>query len=446
MFRILFVVSCLVNSICLFLLSFACNVPNVPKIANYFGTKSRYEEVNPYLINDINAVNESLVKPPSPGCQAVHLSAIIRHGTRFPTTNNIRRMRKFHDLVISLAASNDSCVQQIKTWNMWYTDDMDGRLVRKGRKDLWHLAVRLTKSFPSLLTEENLREGRIKFITSSKHRCVNSTIAFKEGLADTLHTSDSNVEYIINDALMRFFDQCLRFVEKSKAAAVEVDNFKSGAHMRRVQEKIADRLQIPYGNITNDMVEAAFYLCSYEFSIKGESSPWCQLFDEVDAKTIEYAGDLKHYWKKGYGHDINSKSSCILFQDLFSRLDKAAQERRSGEQLSEVVTVQVGHAETLLPLLTLLGFFKDNEQLTATNFDKQDGRAFRTSHIMPYAANLLVTLYDCPEGFRLQFRLNEKPLTLPGIADPAPTYQAVREHYSILLSGCDQETVCKLSK
>lgn len=36
-----------------------------------------------------------------------------------------------------------------------------------------------------------------------------------------------------------------------------------------------------------DSVEAAFYLCSYEFTILKVNSPWCQLFDEVDAQVLE---------------------------------------------------------------------------------------------------------------------------------------------------------------
>lgn len=43
---------------------------------------------------------------------------------------------------------------------------------------------------------------------------------------------------------------------------------------------------------------------------------------------MEYANDLKQFWKRGYGHDINSKSSCILFHDLFSRLEKAVSDHK----------------------------------------------------------------------------------------------------------------------
>ena len=45
-------------------------------------------------------------------------------------------------------------------------------------------------------------------------------------------------------------------------------------------------------------------------------------------QVMEYANDLKQFWKRGYGYDINSKASCILFHDVFSRLNKAADENK----------------------------------------------------------------------------------------------------------------------
>ncbi|XP_052009823.1 multiple inositol polyphosphate phosphatase 1a [Xyrauchen texanus] len=419
----------------------------IPAIARYFGTKGRYEEVNPYLIDDILDIKKSLVKLPSLKCYAIHLTAVIRHGTRFPTTKNILKMRKFYDLVVRYASGNLNCLWEIKSnWKMWYRDEMDGRLVDKGREDHKHLAQRLIRWFPSLLTKENLRRGRVKLITSSKHRCVNSTIAFRAGLMEGLNIQ-VELEHAVNDTLMRYFDQCERFVkevENNKSALEEVKYFNEGPEMKRTMEKMADRLEVPYANITDDSVEAAFYLCAYEFTIKGLNSPWCQLFDKVDAEVMEYSGDLKQYWKRSYGHEINSKSSCILFHDLFHRLDRVVAQINSDGVVSEVVTVQVGHAETLIPLLTLLDLFKDDIPLNSTNFATQQNRIFRSGHIVPYAANLLVVLYQCPDGIRMGVRINEKPLTLPGLSDSVPLYEDVKKHYSALLGGCDQETVCKI--
>ncbi|XP_037637253.1 multiple inositol polyphosphate phosphatase 1-like [Sebastes umbrosus] len=428
--------------------------PDIPAIAKYFNTKGRYEEVNPYLIEDILAVNRSILQPPSAQCQEIHLTAIIRHGTRYPTSKIVKEMQQLSNIVLHNASGVESWLPEIQTqWTIQYTEDMDGRLVQKGVNDHKHLAVRLSKLFPSLISEEKLRGGFIKFMTSSKHRCINSTLSFKAGLTELWAITDKEFDHEVNDALMRFFDQCTRFVQEvdnNPSALSEVDKFKQGPEMRRVQQKVADHLGAPYSLITQDMAEAAFYLCAYEFAIKAVNSPWCQLFDEDDAKVMDYASDLREFWKRGYGYDINSKSSCILFHDVFSRLNKAASENKSGQQVTEAVTVQVGHADTLLPLLTLLGFFKDSDALTSTNYATQTQRSFRTSHMLPYAANLLLVLYDCGGGdLRLQPLLNEKPVTFPGLTEQQasmPLYQDVRENYRELLQGCDFETECQLFK
>ena len=158
---------------------------SIPTIARYFTTKGRYEEVNPHLIGDIYAVNTSVLQALSPGCREMHLSAIIRHGTRYPTSKNVEKMQRLYNLIVHNASGNAIWVREIKEkFVMRYTEEMDGRLADKGVLDHKHLAVRLSKLFPSLVSREKLRGGKISFVTSSKHRCVNSTLAFKRGLTD----------------------------------------------------------------------------------------------------------------------------------------------------------------------------------------------------------------------------------------------------------------------
>lgn len=62
------------------------------------------------------------------------------------------------------------------------------------------------------------------------------------------------LEPAVNDALMRYFDQCERFVkevENNKSALEEVKRFKEGPEMKRVMAKMADRLKVPYASITD---------------------------------------------------------------------------------------------------------------------------------------------------------------------------------------------------
>ncbi|XP_029383984.1 multiple inositol polyphosphate phosphatase 1b [Echeneis naucrates] len=424
--------------------------PDVPHIAAYFGTKTRYEDVNPHLLRDWTSVNASVLKPPADErCSPVHLTAVIRHGSRYPTGKNIRRIQRLSELVRREAAGGPAYWQQeIRSrWDMWFTEDMDGQLVMKGREDLRHLAGRLSRLFPDLLSDQNLRTRRIRLRTSSKHRCVSSVEAFQEGL--WLGEGDDEVEFSheVDDELMRFFERCRGYVEgveKNRTALMEVEKFKHGEEMDGVRRRMAEKLGLPHHRLTPDLVEAAFFLCSYELSIKSLHSPWCFLFDENDAKVLEYQSDLKQYWKRSHGHVISSLSSCPLFHHVFRTLDKAGRPRRSTEAPPEPAAILLGHAETLLPLLSLLGLYKDQTPPTANNYHSQHGRSFRTSLIVPYAANLLFVLYDCQRGPRLQLLINESPVRFPGLeAEDAPLYRDVRATYRHLLDGCDFHRECE---
>uniref|UniRef100_H3AV87 Multiple inositol polyphosphate phosphatase 1 n=1 Tax=Latimeria chalumnae TaxID=7897 RepID=H3AV87_LATCH len=309
-----------------------------PTLARYFGTKTRYEEVNQYLLQNPLLVDKSLVfTPDTDSCTPLQIVAVIRHGTRYPTTKQIKKMKQVYNLVRDKGeGSGDGVVEALKSWQMWYEDWMDGQLVENGKTDMQNLAFRLATLYPSLLSTEKLRGCHMKFVTSSKHRCVDSTKAFIKGFVENyLGLKEDEIQGVectkpeINDELMRFFDHCQKFVifiEENATALNQVDVFKTSAEMNTVLEKLAGRLQVSVGDLTADLVQVAFYLCSFELSIKGINSPWCKIFDQEDAEVLEYLNDLKQYWKRGYGHAINSRSSCILFHNIFNYLDQAVSE------------------------------------------------------------------------------------------------------------------------
>lgn len=106
--------------------------PEIPHIAPYFGTKTRYEEVNPWLLRDVLSVNRSVLRAPdSEGCSPVHLTAVIRHGSRYPTVKNIRRIQRLSELVRREASRGSERWQQDiqSRWENWFTEDMDGELL-----------------------------------------------------------------------------------------------------------------------------------------------------------------------------------------------------------------------------------------------------------------------------------------------------------------------------
>ena len=75
-----------------------------------------------------------------------------------------------------------------------------------------------------------------------------------------------------------------------------------------------------------------------------------------------------------------------------------------------------GHSESLIPLLSILGLYKDTEDLQADNFANKKDRKFRASLISPFAANLAFILHKCDshedqgdslESFQLQLLVKE---------------------------------------
>ncbi|KAK4821199.1 hypothetical protein QYF61_015767 [Mycteria americana] len=300
-------------------------------LSGYFGTKSRYEEVNPHLVCDPLSLGPAAVGSRLPAaCAPLQLRALLRHGTRYPTAGQIRRLGELHARLLrrpAAAAAACPTAADLAAWQMWYEESLDGRLAPQGRRDMEHLARRLAARFPALFAARR----RLVLASSSKHRCLQSGAAFRRGLGPSLSLGRDEVEVEVNDSLMRFFDHCAKFValvEENDAAMCQVNAFKEGPEMRMVLEKVASALCLPVEELNADLVQVAFLTCSYELAIKNVTSPWCSLFSEEDAKVLEYLNDLKQYWKRGYGYDINSRSSCILFQDIFQHLDKAVEESK----------------------------------------------------------------------------------------------------------------------
>ncbi|XP_074686245.1 multiple inositol polyphosphate phosphatase 1 isoform X1 [Strix aluco] len=421
-------------------------------LSGYFGTKSRYEEVNPHLVHDPLSLGPAAAGARLPAaCAPLQLRALLRHGTRYPTAGQIRRLGELHARLRRRPAAACPAAAALAAWQMWYEESLDGRLAPQGRRDMEQLARRLAARFPALFAARR----RLLLASSSKHRCLQSGAAFRRGLGPSLSLGTDEVEVEVNDSLMRFFDHCAKFVawvEENDAAMCQVDAFKEGPEMRKVLEKVASALCLPAEELNADLVQVAFLTCSYELAIKNVTSPWCSLFSEEDAKVLEYLNDLKQYWKRGYGYDINSRSSCILFQDIFQHLDKAVEESKSSKPISSPLIVQVGHAETLQPLLALMGFFKDDEPLKANNYVRQAHRKFRSGRIVPYAANLVFVLYHCDqvktskEEYQVQMLLNEKPMLFHHSNETTSTYADLKDYYKDILENCHFKEECELPK
>ncbi|XP_012872685.1 PREDICTED: multiple inositol polyphosphate phosphatase 1 isoform X2 [Dipodomys ordii] len=234
----------------------------VSALSPYFGTKTRYEDVNPALRSDPEAPRRD-PRLLEGSCTPVQLVALIRHGTRYPTAKQIRKLRQLHGLLQARRSGGGDgeaggLGAALAAWPLGYADWMDGQLVEKGRLDMRRLALRLAALFPALFSRENY--GRLRLVTSSKHRCVDSGAAFLQGLWQHYHPGLPPPDVAdmecgpprINDKLMRFFDHCEKFlteVERNETALYHVEAFKTGPEMQTILKKVSDTLQVPVNDL-----------------------------------------------------------------------------------------------------------------------------------------------------------------------------------------------------
>ena len=69
---------------------------------------------------------------------------------------------------------------------------------------------------------------------------------------------------------------------------------------------------------------------------------WCKVFDKDDYEILAYHNDLKSYWLKSYGHEINSRVSLLLYKDLFKSIDNFIlnkSQNRYNQQLTPITEI-----------------------------------------------------------------------------------------------------------
>ncbi|KAJ3646471.1 hypothetical protein Zmor_024058 [Zophobas morio] len=144
-----------------------------------------------------------------------------------------------------------------------------------------------------------------------------------------------------------------------------------------------------------------------------QPSPWCIVFNKEQLKLLEYAENLKYYYKAGYGNDINRQIGCPPLKDVYEKFERTV--NGGGSNVQNKVTVFFTDSITIQTFLSAMGIGKDNQPPTADNYFQQQQRQWRTSTLDPFASNVAAALCQCRgnERFRVMFFLNEVPVNYP---------------------------------
>lgn len=357
-----------------------------------FGTKSAYNFMHGHLKPDRN-------------CKPIQLFVVSRHGTRYPGSKVIPKLKILSSLRDKIVTNHlekrlgHLCDKDVTNFINWKLDDnvredMADFLSPQGETDLKELAVRLKASFPELFTLNDYSDiSKYMFRSTKTERARESMLAFIEGLFGN-KSGITPIEPPKKDMLLRPDKHCSVWINETESVNTreEYGKFEQSREVQNLLVNVGRRLGFQE-IITLGEMNSMYEMCRFEKAWNiNATSPWCAAFSKRELTILEYREDLDYYYWSGPGRDINAKLGCPLMKDLFQNFQKLEGDNYLQERKG---TFYFAHSTTLQTLLLALGFINDSQPLLASNFNELSDRQWRTSFIGPFATNLVAVFYKC---------------------------------------------------
>lgn len=410
----------------------------------------RFTSKTAYVLAKGNDIERTIV----PNCSPAKIWTLSRHGTRLPsakTISNVGQLEEMRDKIVNnyrvLKQKPDKgelCAEDlfsIKAWkfNSSITPQMEYMLNPQGWEDLKLLAKTYQRQVPNILTKE-YEPANFLFRHTATQRTEESFKAYVEGLFgpnvwQTIHRSKAEG----NDTLLRPYDFCPQWEENSdQKEGTEFMKFQNSALMKKTIADVSTKLGFHYSLDFKD-IKSMWDMCRYEQAWNiDRTSAWCGAFTPSQLKVLEYYDDLRYYKQSGYGSEINKKLPCEIIKDMLNHLNSKTRPN---------AITYFAHSSLIQTVITALGWRKDNEALTADNYESMENRHWRTSEIDPFASNLVAIKYDCPadsgDSEKVLFLLNQKAVSLSWCSVGLCDWSSVMKHYSEFYHANCAETFCQ---
>lgn len=338
---------------------------------------------------------------------AVFINHVGRHGARFPSSPNstytLRRALERADSLGTITPQGKELLSLTRyvsnrAHNYWGALDSLGMAEQRG------IASRMFINYPELFINRN-----VTALSSYSPRCVMSMYSFTHQL-DRLNnkveiTTSSGRQ---NSQLMRPFDLSKDYLDFMRSKVWETpwndyaDTRITAAPLRRVLGKDYPLSQ----SEIHDLSLAQYHFLgglsamSIDIDLSRYYTP-----EEMNAMWSVY--NLKQYLQRTAS--VLSTAPADIASPLVLDLIRTTDQAVSGDS-DATVRLRFGHAETLLPLFSLLRL---RGAYYLTNYYDTVAQHFMNFNIVPMAANLQMVLFKSQRGrYYVRFDLNERPIPL----------------------------------
>lgn len=350
---------------------------------------------------------ESVTLPDS--LTAVFINHVGRHGARFPSspknvTTLIRELAKA-DSAKALTPAGEELLTLAKfvsetSRNRWGALDSLGMAEQRG------IASRMFRNYGMLFNDT-----RVNAISSYSPRCVMSMYEFTHQL-DRLnnHIEITTSSGRQNSPLMRPFDLDSDFIEWAKSG-----DWKAAYKMQfETMMPTAPARKLFKGEYAKEMTNDDARKVSFHafkllqgLSAMGLPSKMERYFTREEANQAWSCTNLSHYLERTAStlSTLPAEIAAPLLTDLLTTAEAAVE----GKQ-QYAVMLRFGHAETLMPLLSLMHL---DGCYYLTNYFDTVALHWKDFHVVPMASNLQMILVKSKSGkMYVRFDLNERPIPL----------------------------------
>jgi len=379
--------------------------------------------------------------PAPPSCSIAHLDFISRHGSRNPTNGSLETLNNLAASVKNYSGFMNDNYPYIKTWSNPFITSRQGQLSFSGQEELFQMGARFNTTYFPLFSQ--IYDPDVYVMQSTQvSRTGISASSFAQGYLQgqgKIGSTDYQPPYIFSNTpaydFLRFFKNCEQYTVARDNKSINDNEYVkyTNKNYPAIAAKVAQLLGVTdHWQISNSEVGSMLTACAFEIAVYNISDGWCALFSQEDILTFEYASDLSNYWIKSYGSGIGYKIGAKVLQEVVKTMDSIV----SQQELTQKAYLRFAHAETIMPLSAVLGFYKDNYTLTADLTQEQiNNRIWTTSKVSPFASNMAFVLYQCGNNeYRVKITLNEVEFTFPGCDEIYCPYDKFKSIYANALS------------
>lgn len=394
----------------IFALITLCTVATVARGADPMATSYSYADcrgsLTPYPVEVNPAVYPDSLEP-------VYINHVGRHGSRYPASAaNCIKLGRYLAKADSLGTITPAGRQLLRLNNLIISrsEGQWGALDSLGMAEQRAIASRMFYNFGEVFSRAS-GGSTISAISSYSPRAMMSMFSF----VHQLDRMDNRVEFVtstgrMNSQLMRPFDvdeEYLTFRRDNVWKAPYDEYFHQMCPSAPARRLLGERFTFGARDEEQDFALTAYYVVAgcAAMSVNADTSLF---FTQEEINALWSCFNLRQYLQRT-ATTLSSVPADIA-SDLLVNLITTTDEFISGANPASV-NLRFGHAETLMPLLSLMRL---KGCYYMTNYFDTVGLHWRDFYVVPMAANLQMILFKAKKSGRYYVRvdLNETPVPL----------------------------------